>query len=96
MSKFVVVIPSVAFPTDPIRFFSSEDNFHQYIRANGGMLTEFQMNRIDPKRIYKFNNKDEAIEFFNNAVNNQFFELNKIMNDLKVHYNNINFDYLEE
>ena len=54
------------------------------------------MNRIDPKRIYKFNNKDEAIEFFNNAVNSQFYELNKIINDLKAHYDNINFDYLEE
>ena len=96
MSKFVVVVPSIAFPTDPIRFFSNENSFYQYIQANGGVLTEFQMNRIDPKRIYKFNNKDEAIEFFNNAINNQFFELNKIMNDLKAHYDNINFDYLEE
>jgi len=77
-------------------FFSSEDSFHQYIQVNGGILTEFQMNRIDPKRIYKFNNKDEAIEFFNNAVNSQFYELNKIINDLKAHYDNINFDYLEE
>lgn len=96
MSKFIVVVPSVGFPTDPIRFFSSEDSFYQYIQANGGVLTEFQMNRIDPKRIYKFNNKDEAIEFFNNAVNNQFYKLNKISNDLKAHYDSINFDYLEE
>lgn len=96
MSNFVIVVPSVTFSTDPIRFFSNEDSFYQYIQANGGVLTEFQMNKIDPKRIYKFDNKDEAIEFFNNAVNSQFYELNKIINDLKSHYDNLNFDYLEE
>ena len=87
--NYIVVTPSVIHPSDPVRLFTSRHHLFEYVQANGLM---FNANEgTTAQRVHTFETKEEAIKFFNESVNEQFYRLHKDISDLMEHYRNLYF-----
>ena len=87
--NYIVVTPSVTHPSDPVRLFTSRHSLFEYVQANGLMFNANEGTTV--QRVHIFETKEEAIKFFNESVNEQFYRLHKDISDLTEHYRNLYF-----
>lgn len=91
--NYIVVTPSVTHPSDPVRLFTSKHHLFEYVQANGLMFNANEGTMI--QRVHTFETKEEAIKFFNESVNEQFYRLHKDISDLMEHYRKLYFTNLD-
>ena len=87
--NYIVVTPPVTHPSDPVKLFTSSHCLFEYVKANGLIFNANEGTMA--QRVHIFETKEEAIKFFNESVNEQFYRLHKDISDLMEHYRNLYF-----
>lgn len=78
---FIVYVPPNNI-FDTVKFFENESNFINYLRSNGIMIDSALRN------IYRFTEKEQAIEFFKTKIDCQINYFDLQIKHLKQQYEN--------